>query len=198
MNKMIKLVDLLKEIGEASKTFNTTKTDDGKTIFFKIDDPNFPIDNFWIAITLADKDNIISQSPDDDANKSGFNLSKYRGNAAKVDFGIIENGAWVFPEINKGYLFGVMGTVVNSIKTVLNKHKGIEYLLFIPAAKIRSTNNLTPNKKFKSNNNPPVNQDTQISDNGAQRENLYLAYIRKQLPSAKLDKENGWNVITLK
>ena len=195
---MIKLLDLLNEIGEASKTFNTTKTDDGKHIWFKIDDPNFPIDNFWIVVTLADKDNIISQTPDDDVNKSGFNLSKYRGNAAKVDFGIIENGAWSFPEINKGYLFGVMGTVVNSIKTVLNKHKGIEYLLFVPAAKIRSTNNLTPNKKFKPANNPPVDQDTQISDNGTQRQNLYLAYVRKQLPNAGLGVENGWNVITLK
>jgi hypothetical protein len=195
---MIKLIDLLKEIGEASKTFNTTKIDDGKTIFFKIDDPNFPINNFWIAVTLDDKDNIINQSPDDNANKSGFNLSKYRGNAAKVDFGIIENGTWVFPEINKGYLFGIMGTVVNSIKTVLNKHKGIEYLLFVPASKIRSTNKLTPNKKFKSNNNTPVDQDTQISDNGAQRENLYLTYIKRQLPNAKTDKENGWNIINLK
>ena len=194
---MIKLLDLLNEIGEASRIFNTTKIDDGKTIFFKIDDANFPIDNFWIAATLADKDSIVNQIPDDDANKSGFSLSKYRGNAAKVDFGIFENGTWSFPEINKGYLFGVMGTVVNSIKTVLNKHKGIEYLLFVPAAKIKSTNKLNPNKKFKSANNPPVNQDTQISDNGAQRENLYLTYIRRQLPNAKISKENGWNVITL-
>jgi hypothetical protein len=195
---MIKLVDLLKEIGEASKAFNTTKIDDGKTIFFKIDDPNFPFDNFWIAVTLGDKDNIIAQTPDDNSNKSGFDLSKYRGNAAKIDFGIIENDTWTFPEINKGYLFGVMGTVVNSIKSVLAKHKEIEYLLFIPAVKMKSTNRVTPNKNFKPTNNPPVNQDTQISDNGSQRQNLYLAYVRKQLPNAGLDVENGWNVINLK
>jgi hypothetical protein len=195
---MIKLIDILNEIGEASRTFNTTKMDDGKTIWFKIEDDGFPIDNFWIGVTLADKDSIVDQTPDDDVNKSGFSLSKYRGNAVRVDFGIVENGAWSFPEINKGYLFGIMGTVVNSVKTVLNKHKGIEYLLFVPANKIKSTNKLKPNKSFKSANNPPVEQDTQVSDNGAQRENLYLAYIKRQLPGATQTKENGWNVINLK
>ena len=30
------------------------------------------------------------------------------------------------------------------------------------------------NKMIKSTTNPPSDQDTQISDNGAQRENLYL------------------------
>jgi len=194
---MIKLVDLLNEIGEASKAFNTNRSEDKQHIYFEINDPNFPFDNFWIAVTLGDKDNIINQTPSDNT-KSRLDLSKYKGNAIKVDFGIISDNTWTFPEINKGYLFGIMGTVVNSIKSVLAKYKGIEYLLFTPAVKMKSTNKVTPNKNFKPTNNPPTNQDTQISDNGTQRENLYLAYIRKQLPSASLNKENGWNVITLK
>ena len=91
-----------------------------------------------------------------------------------------------------------MGTVVNSIKQVIAANPGIEYLLFIPASKIKSTTNFTDNKKFKPEKNPPPQADTQVSDNGSQRENLYLAYVKKQLPNATLTKENGWNVIQIK
>jgi hypothetical protein len=194
---MIKLLDILKEIGEASKTFTTQMTERGQYIMYTIDDENFPISNFTILITMGEKDNIINSQPDN-VEKPRFSLNKNKGNAARIDFGIVENNQWSFPVINKGYLFSIMGTIVNSIKSVLNKHKEIEYLLFIPAAKVKPANKVAPNKSFKPNNNLPVNQDTQMSDNGSQRENLYLAYVKKQLPNATLTKENGWNVIQLK
>lgn len=194
---MIKLIDLLKEIGEASKTFNTQKTDQGNYVWYKVNDDNFPIENFGILISIGEKENIINSSPNNEV-KPRFNLSKYQGNAARVDFGIVENNEWAFPVINKGYLFSIMGTVTKSIKDTISKNPGIEYLLFIPAIKIKSTNKITSNKKFNLGKNPPPQENTQVSDNGSQRENLYLAYVKKQFPNAVLTKEKGWNVIQIK
>ena len=194
---MIKLLDILKEIGEASKAFTTQRTEEGQSILFTINDENFPIDNFTILITTGEKNDIINSQPNN-VEKPRFALSKYKGNAARIDFGVIENDQWSFPVINKGYLFGIMGTVVNSIRQVIAANPGIEYLLFIPASKIKSTTNFTDNKRFKLEKNPPPQADTQVSDNGSQRENLYLAYVKKQLPNATLTKENGWNVIQIK
>ena len=194
---MIKLLDILKEIGEASKAFTTQRNEQGQSIVYTINDENFPIDNFTILITTGEKNDIINSQPNN-VEKPRFALSKYKGNAARIDFGVIENDQWSFPVINRGYLFGIMGTVVNSIKQVIAANPGIEYLLFIPASKIKSTTNFTDNKKFKPEKNPPPQADTQVSDNGSQRENLYLAYVKKQLPNATLTKENGWNVIQIK
>lgn len=194
---MIKLLDLLKEIGEASKTFNTQKTDQGKYVWYKIDDDNFPIDNFYILMSIGEKEDIINSSPNNEI-KPRFNLPKYKGNAVRVDFGVLENNEWSFPVINKGYIFNIMGAVVKSIKDTISKNPEIEYLLFIPASKIKSTNRPTLNKKFNSSNNLPPQEDTQVSDNGSQRENLYLAYMKKQLPNAVSTKEKGWNVIQIK
>ena len=194
---MIKLLDILKEIGEASKAFTTQRNEQGQSIVYTINDENFPIDNFTILITTGEKNDIINSQPNN-VEKPRFALSKYKGNAARIDFGVIENDQWSFPVINKGYLFGIMGTVVNSIKQVIAANPGIEYLLFIPASKIKSTTNFTDNKRFKLEKNPPPQADTQVSDNGSQRENLYLAYVKKQLPNATLTKENGWNVIQIK
>ena len=194
---MIKLLDILKEIGEASKAFTTQRNEQGQSIVYTINDENFPIDNFTILITTGEKNDIINSQPNN-VEKPRFALSKYKGNAARIDFGVIENDQWSFPVINRGYLFGIMGTVVNSIKQVIVANPGIEYLLFIPASKIKSTTNFTDNKRFKLEKNPPPQADTQVSDNGSQRENLYLAYVKKQLPNATLTKENGWNVIQIK
>jgi hypothetical protein len=194
---MIKLLDILKEIGEASKAFTTQRNEQGQSIVYTINDENFPIDNFTILITTGEKNDIINSQPNN-VEKPRFALSKYKGNAARIDFGVIENDQWSFPVINRGYLFGIMGTVVNSIKQVIAANPGIEYLLFIPASKIKSTTNFTDNKRFKLEKNPPPQADTQVSDNGSQRENLYLAYVKKQLPNATLTKENGWNVIQIK
>jgi hypothetical protein len=127
---MIKLISLLKEIGEASKTFNTQKTDQGKYVWYKVDDDNFPIENFWILISIGEKEDIMNGSPNNEV-KPKFNLSKYKGNAARVDFGVVENNKWSFPVINKGYIFSIMGTVVKSIKDTISKNSEIEYLLFI-------------------------------------------------------------------
>ena len=194
---MIKLVDILNEIGEASKAFTTQRNEQGQYIVYTINDENFPIDNFTILITTGEKNDIINSQPNN-VEKPRFALSKYKGNAARIDFGVIENDQWSFPVINRGYLFGIMGTVVNSIRQVIAANPGIEYLLFIPASKIKSTTNFTDNKRFKLEKNPPPQADTQVSDNGSQRENLYLAYVKKQLPNATLTKENGWNVIQIK
>jgi len=194
---MIKLIDILKEIGEASKAFTTQRTGQGQSIVYTINDEKFPIDNFIILITIGEKNDIINSQPNN-VEKPRFVQEKYKGNAARIDFGVIENDQWSFPVINKGYLFGIMGTVVNSIRQVIAANPGIEYLLFIPASKIKSTTNFTDNKKFKPEKNPPPQADTQVSDNGSQRENLYLAYVKKQLPNATLTKENGWNVIQIK
>ena len=194
---MIKLIDILKEIGEASKAFTTQRTGQGQSIVYTINDEKFPIDNFIILITTGEKNDIINSQPNN-VEKPRFVQEKYKGNAARIDFGVIENDQWSFPVINKGYLFGIMGTVVNSIRQVIAANPGIEYLLFIPASKIKSTTNFTDNKKFKPEKNPPPQADTQVSDNGSQRENLYLAYVKKQLPNATLTKENGWNVIQIK
>ena len=194
---MIKLLDILKEIGEASKAFTTQRNGQGQSIVYTINDEKFPIDNFIILITTGEKNDIINSQPNN-VEKPRFALSKYKGNAARIDFGVIENDQWSFPVINRGYLFGIMGTVVNSIKQVIAANPGIEYLLFIPASKIKSTTNFTDNKRFKLEKNPPPQADTQVSDNGSQRENLYLAYVKKQLPNATLTKENGWNVIQIK
>ena len=194
---MIKLVDILNEIGEASKAFTTQRNGQGQSIVYTINDEKFPIDNFIILITTGEKNDIINSQPNN-VEKPRFALSKYKGNAARIDFGVIENDQWSFPVINKGYLFGIMGTVVNSIRQVIAANPGIEYLLFIPASKIKSTTNFTDNKRFKLEKNPPPQADTQVSDNGSQRENLYLAYVKKQLPNATLTKENGWNVIQIK
>ena len=194
---MIKLVDILNEIGEASKAFTTQRNEQGQSIVYTINDENFPIDNFTILITTGEKNDIINSQPNN-VEKPRFALSKYKGNAARIDFGVIENDQWSFPVINRGYLFGIMGTVVNSIKQVIAANPGIEYLLFIPASKIKSTTNFTDNKRFKLEKNPPPQADTQVSDNGSQRENLYLANVKKQLPNATLTKENGWNVIQIK
>ena len=191
-------MDILKEVGEASKTFNTQKFDQGKqVVWYKIEDENFPIQDFWISISIGEKEDIISGLPSNEL-RPKLNLPKYQGNAAKVDFGIVENNEWTFPVINKGYLFGIMGTVVKSIKDTLNEHPEIKYLLFIPASKIKSTNKVQQNKKFNLSKNPPPQENTQISDNGAQRENLYVAYLKKQLPDAVLTRENGWGVIQIK
>ena len=194
---MIKLLDILKEIGEASKAFTTQRNEQGQSIVYTINDENFPIDNFTILITTGEKNDIINSQPNN-VEKPRFAQEKYKGNAARIDFGVIENDQWSFPLINRGYLFGIMGTVVNSIKQVIAANPGIEYLLFIPASKIKSTTNFTDNKRFKLEKNPPPQADTQVSDNGSQRENLYLAYVKKQLPNATLTKENGWNVIQIK
>lgn len=194
---MIKLLDILNEIGEASRVFTTQRTEQGQSILFTINDENFPIDNFNILISLGEKDDIITSQPNN-TEKPRFAQEQYKGNAARIDFGVIENNQWTFPVINKGYLFGIMGTVVDSIKKVIAAQKGVEYLLFIPASKIKSTTNFTANKKFKIEKNPPPQADTQGSDNGSQRENLYLAYVKKQLPNAVLTKEAGWNIIQIK
>ena len=194
---MIKLLDILKEIGEASKAFTTQRNEQGQSIVYTINDEKFPIDNFIILITTGEKNDIINSQPNN-VEKPRFVQEKYKGNAARIDFGVIENDQWSFPVINRGYLFGIMGTVVNSIKQVIVANPGIEYLLFIPASKIKSTTNFTDNKRFKLEKNPPPQADTQVSDNGSQRENLYLAYVKKQLPNATLTKENGWNVIQIK
>jgi hypothetical protein len=194
---MIKLLDILNEIGEASRAFKTQRTGQDQSYQYTINDENFPIDNFNILISIGEKDDIIKSQPNN-VEKPRFQVPKYKGNAARVDFGIIENNQWLFPVINKGYLFGIMGTVVTSINQVIKAEKSIEYLLFIPASKIKSTTNLTTNKKFKIDKNTPLQADTGISDNGSQRENLYLAYIKKQLPNAVLTKEDGWNVIQIK
>jgi len=191
---MIKFVDILNELGEGSKSFNTKEVSQGQQIWFNIDDPDFPISNFWISIAIADKDIIIGKTPDN-ISKPRFKLDKSEGNAAKIDFGIVENNEWTFPVLNKGYLFGIMGTVVNSIKTVLNKYKNVEYLLFVPANKIKTTTKQT--SKLNSNKNSTPQQNTQTSDNGSQRENLYLAFVKKQLPNAEINKENGWNIINI-
>ena len=194
---MIKFLDILNEIGEASKAFTTQRNGQGQSIVYTINDEKFPIDNFIILITIGEKNDIINSQPNN-VEKPRFVQEKYKGNAARIDFGVIENDQWSFPVINKGYLFGIMGTVVNSIRQVIAANPGIEYLLFIPASKIKSTTNFTDNKKFKPEKNPPPQADTQVSDNGSQRENLYLAYVKKQLPNATLTKENGWNVIQIK
>ena len=194
---MIKLLDILKEIGEASKAFTTQRNEQGQSIVYTINDEKFPIDNFIILITTGEKNDIINSQPNN-VEKPRFALSKYKGNAARIDFGVIENDQWSFPVINRGYLFGIMGTVVNSIKQVIAANPGIEYLLFIPASKIKSTTNFPMKIQTFNKKNPPPQADTQVSDNGSQRENLYLAYVKKQLPNATLTKENGWNVIQIK
>ena len=57
---MIKLVDILNEIGEASKAFTTQRNEQGQSIVYTINDENFPIDNFTILITTGEKHDIIN------------------------------------------------------------------------------------------------------------------------------------------
>jgi hypothetical protein len=68
-----------------------------------------------------------------------------------------------------------MGTVVKSIKYVLDSNKDINYIVYKPT-----------HRKIND-----------VSDNGTKRKTLYSAYIKKQLPNAKIQELKGFIIVSL-
>lgn len=98
--------------------------------------------------------------------------------SAVISFGVMDDEYFVdfTSATNKGELYRIMATVVDILKDFIKNNKNIRYLQF------------TADKEGLQN---------------SQRSNLYLAYIKKHLPGATIERgkdgdEDDWERITIK
>ncbi len=155
---MIKLRDILKEVGEATTTPYKWKKASTKenTVFF-----TFTTDqdtSYKVAL-----ENYIYEDFHDDNKELP---------AIDVSFGIKENGAYS-PSLltNKGEMYRVMSTIVDIIKDYLNRNKMIKVIMYEPLKK--------------------------EGEKGFKRNDLYMAFIKKQIPTAKFEDSYGSVIVKI-
>ena len=155
---MIKLKEILKEVGEATTTPYKWKKASTKenTVFF-----TFTTDqdtSYKVAL-----ENYIYEDFHDD-NK------EYP--AIDVSFGIKEKGKYSPSTVtNKGEMYRVMSTIVNIIKDYLNRNKMIKVIMYEPLKK--------------------------EGEKGFKRNDLYMAFIKKQIPTAKFEDSYGSVIVKI-
>tara|TARA_R100001480_G_scaffold29252_10_gene39760 strand:+ start:944 stop:1459 length:516 start_codon:yes stop_codon:yes gene_type:complete len=89
----------------------------------------------------------------------------------KIEFGVVDvKGLDYSVETNKGELFRVMATIVDITKKILKKRKNIKTLTFTGA-------------KTKKG-----------SKDDQRRNNLYMAYIRRNIPNVKNIQDDGTEI----
>jgi hypothetical protein len=170
--------NLINEIGEGSMFFNTDIEKDSDSYFFNIDDKNFEHVDFYIYVKLINFRTFmktIGKKPDNDKVNKDKNDNEIL-DTIEVSFGFFdEHVGWSFPTIGDKSIFKIMGTVVKSIKYVLDSNKDINYIVYKPT-----------HRKIND-----------VSDNGTKRKTLYSAYIKKQLPNAKIQELKGFIIASL-
>ena len=110
--------------------FNTNIEKTDNDYFFNINDENFEHKDFYIYVKLTNfRDFIITlnkKSDSDKINKNGVKNKTF--DTIEVSFGFFDDyEGWTFPEIGGNNVFKIMGTVSESIKYILNKHKNINH-----------------------------------------------------------------------
>ena len=155
---MIKLRDILKEVGEATSVPYKWKKASTKrrTVFF-----TFTTDqdtSYKVALeNLEYKD---------------FKENDKELPAIEVSFGIKENGAYSPTTVtNKGEVYRVMSTIVDIIKDYLNRNKMIKAIIYEPLKK--------------------------EGEKGFKRNDLYMAFIKKQIPTAKFEDSYGSVIVKI-
>ena len=155
---MIKLKDILKEVGEATTTPYKWKKASTKrrTVFF-----TFTTDqDTSYKVSL---ENYIYEDFHDD-NK------EYP--AIEVTFGIKENGAYSPTTVtNKGEMYRFMSTIVDIIKDYIKRNDNIKVIIYEPIKK--------------------------EGEKGFKRNDLYMAFIKKQIPTAKFEDSYGSVIVKI-
>ena len=194
---MIKLLNLLKEIGEGSRPFTVTRGRKGHIIRFNITDPEFKITNFWIELIPCTKDNVLVH-PAQEEGKIKVVVDKEAIDALLVGFGVNVGGDWTFPVLNTGQVYRIMTTVLRCVQAVLREYPEIRYLIYTSVERVRAIPSNIPQPRSKAGTIYGFEEEETESDQGVKRGNLYKAYIFSQIPTAEISIENGWTVAKLK
>ena len=155
---MIKLKDILKEVGEATSAPYKWKKASTKrrTVFF-----TFTTDqdtSYKVAL-----ENYIYEDFHDDNKELP---------AIEVTFGIKENGAYSPTTVtNKGEMYRVMSTIVDIIKDYIKRNDNIKAIIYEPIKK--------------------------EGEKGFKRNDLYMAFIKKQIPTAKFEDSYGSVIVKI-
>lgn len=155
---MIKLKNILKEIGEA-----TTKPYPWKKASKKEDVVFFTFMTDQGTIYKVALDNYIYED---------FHEGNKEYPAIEVSFGIKEKGKYSTTAVsNKGEIYRVMSTIVDIIKDYLKRNNTIKAIIYTPIKK--------------------------EDDTGYKRNNLYMAFIKKQIPGVKFEDSYGSVIVKI-
>jgi hypothetical protein len=155
---MIKLRDILKEVGEATTTPYKWKKASTKE------------DVVYFTFT-TDQGSIYKVALDNYVYEDFYDNNKEYP-AIEVSFGIKENGAYSPSTVtNKGEMYRVMSTIVDIIKDYLNRNKMIKAIIYQPLKK--------------------------EGEKGFKRNDLYMAYIKKQIPGATFEDSYGSVIVKI-
>ena len=162
---MIKLRDILKEVGEATSAPYKWKKASTKrrTVFFTF---------------TTDQDTSYKVSLENLKYKD-FKENDKEYPAIEVTFGITPNdmptnvsyGGNVSIVTNKGEMYRVMSTIVDIIKDYIKRNDNIKAIIYEPI------------KKGKTRKD--------------QRNDLYMAFIKKQIPTAKFEDSDGSVIVKI-
>lgn len=178
---MIKLKDILKEVGEGTAPykfrggFSKQYRDGGKEYVYKFDAPAASYDVDILVQPLVDDDYANEWDRFVDPGiipPEIMKMVKYGSEIADVSFST-EKGELEVNDYKE--IFRVMSTVVETIKDLLKKEPAVKIIKYtaIKAEKEKDTTAIT------------------------KRDKLYQAYIKKQIPSAKVIMEFGATYIIL-
>ena len=142
---MIKLINLLKEVGEATSQIYPWKisSTEGETIYYTFQ-TNSDLD-YKVSISYFEYDDYGTYIP-----------------AIDVAFAVKTDKEFSTSALtNKGELYSIMATVVDIIKNYISKNSNIKIIIY------------TPEKKDKNF--------------GKQRNKLYSAFVKNQIPGATIE-----------
>ena len=162
---MIKLKNILKEIGEGTATPYKWKK-----VFTKEDTVFFA---FKTDQGTSYKVALVNYVYED------FHENDKEYPAIEVSFGIIpsdihNNGDYagdMFTVSNKGEMYRVMSTIVNIIKDYIKRNDNIKVIMYEPIKK--------------------------EGEKGFKRNDLYMAFIKKQIPTAKFEDNYGSVIVKI-
>ena len=164
---MIKLKDILKEVGEA-----TTTPYKWKKVFTKEDTVFFAFKTDQGTSYKVALENYVYED---------FKENDKEYPAIEVSFGIISGaepntaGAKyagdMFTVSNKGEMYRVMSTIVNIIKDYIKRNDNIKAIIYEPIKK--------------------------EGEKGFKRNDLYMAFIKKQIPTAKFEDRYGSVIVEI-
>jgi hypothetical protein len=163
---MIKLRDILNEVGEA-----TTTPYKWKKVFTKEDTVFFAFKTDQGTSYKVALENYVYED---------FKENDKEYPAIEVSFGIIPGAepnmagdytGDMFTVSNKGEMYRVMSTIVNIIKDYIKRNDNIKVIIYEPIKK--------------------------EGEKGFKRNDLYMAFIKKQIPTAKFEDSYGSVIVKI-
>jgi len=126
---MIKLIDILNEIGDASMAVPYTHTDSGKSKYETVEKYEFNIgeDTYVVSMFISDIDIYLDSKKDYKKGNTGMSImfglktDKYQGGDTS--------------RTNKGVQYQVMVTVIKILKEYINKHPELVEISYEPVKK---------------------------------------------------------------